>query len=125
MIAVVNRKDQYHKEAARLADLYEGQMLVTTEAVLLEIANALAKNYKQAAAEVVGDFLESDEVFVVRLDAGLFERGFEMYRKYDDKTWGLTDCISFVVMRERGVVDALTADNDFRQAGFNPLLASS
>ena len=53
MIAVVNRKDQYHKEAARLADLYEGRTLVTTEAVLLEIGNALANNYKQAAAEVV------------------------------------------------------------------------
>ncbi len=125
VIAVVNRKDQYHKEAARLTDLYEGRTLVTTDAVLLEIGNALAKNYKQAAAEVVEDFLVSEEVFVVRLDAGLFERGFEMYKKYDDKTWGLTDCISFVVMRERGVVDALTADDDFRQAGFNPLLASS
>lgn len=125
MIAVVNHKDQYHKEAAELADLYNGRPLVTTEAVLLEIGNALAKKFKEAAAGVVENFLESDEVFVVRLDAGLFQRGFEMYKKYDDKAWGLTDCISFVVMRERGVVDALTGDDDFRQAGFNALLLPS
>ncbi|MDQ3685981.1 MAG: PIN domain-containing protein [Acidobacteriota bacterium] len=125
VIAVVNRKDQYHEEAVKLADLYDGQSLVTTEAVLLEIGNALAKNYKAEAVGVVEDFLESDEVVVVRLDAGLFERGFEMYKRYSDKAWGLIDCVSFVVMQERGVADALTADDDFRQAGFNPLLAQS
>ena len=125
VIAVVNRKDQYHGEAVRLAALYDGQPLVTTEAVLLEVGNALAKNYKAEAVAVIEDFLESDEVVVVRMEAGLFERGFEMYQRYKDKSWGLTDCVSFVVMRERGAVDALTADGDFRQAGFNPLLGQS
>ncbi len=58
---------------------------------------------------------------MVRLDADLFDRGFELYKRHTDKKWGLVDCISFVVMRDRGVMDALTTDTDFRQAGFNPL----
>jgi hypothetical protein len=125
VIAVVNRKDLYHEEALRLAALYDGQPLVTTEAVLLEAGNALARNYKAQAVAVIEGFLESDEVVVVRMEAGLFERGFEMYKRYKDKSWGLIDCVSFVVMRDRGVVDALTADSDFRQGGFNPLLGQS
>jgi predicted nucleic acid-binding protein len=48
-----------------------------------------------------------------------------LYRKHADKEWGLTDCLSFVVMTRRGLTEALTADEHFRQAGFRPLLTSS
>jgi predicted nucleic acid-binding protein len=41
---------------------------------------------------------------------------------FADKEWGLTDCISFVVMQEQGLTDALTADHHFEQAGFTILL---
>ena len=121
VIAVVNRRDQHHAEAVGLADLYDGEPLVTTEAVLLEIGNALAKRYRAEAVATIEDFLESAEVTVVRIDMGLFERGFDLYKTHMDKTWGFIDCLSFVVMKERGIVDALTTDDDFRQAGFNPL----
>ncbi|PYP86948.1 MAG: hypothetical protein DMF61_12200 [Blastocatellia bacterium AA13] len=40
----------------------------------------------------------------------------------DDKEWGITDCISFVVMRERRLTKALTTDRHFQQAGFRTLL---
>ena len=121
VIAVVNRRDQHHAEAMGLADLYDGEPLVTTEAVLLEIGNALANQYRAEAVATIEGFLESAEVTIVRIDMGLFERGFELYKNHMDKTWGFIDCLSFVVMKERGIVDALTTDNDFKQAGFNPL----
>ena len=122
VIAVVNRRDQHHAEAMSLAGIYDGKPLVTTEAVLMEIGNALAKRYRAEAVAAIEDFVESEEVTIVRTDAALFERGFELYRRYKDKTWGLIDCISFVVMEDRGIVDALTTDDDFKQAGFNPLV---
>ncbi|MFM5956954.1 MAG: PIN domain-containing protein, partial [Dolichospermum sp.] len=40
----------------------------------------------------------------------------------EDKEWGLVDCISFIVMQDRGITDALTADTHFQQAGFRALL---
>ncbi len=45
-----------------------------------------------------------------------------LYRERPDKEWGLTDCVSFVVMRERGLTEALTTDDHFRQTGYRALL---
>jgi len=39
-----------------------------------------------------------------------------------DKEWGLIDCVSFIVMQERGLTNALTTDEHFEQAGFRALL---
>lgn len=122
VVALVNEKDQHHDRASELADLFDGYPLVTIDAVLLEVGNALARNFKEQAIEIIEDFLTSEESEVVRLDESLFQRAFELYRTHRDKTWGMIDCVSFVVMRERGIVDALTSDKDFRQAGFNALM---
>jgi hypothetical protein len=51
--------------------------------------------------------------------------GLELYRSRTDKSWSLTDCISFEIMRERGVNDALTGDRHFEQAGFNMLFKAN
>jgi predicted nucleic acid-binding protein len=59
---------------------------------------------------------------IVPPDTELFESGLELYEKRPDKDWSLTDCISFVVMKREGIVDALTGDHHFEQGGFNALL---
>jgi hypothetical protein len=61
-------------------------------------------------------------VEVLPLEAELFVRAFRLYSDRADKEWGLTDCVSFVVMTDRGIREALTADEHFEQAGFLPLL---
>ena len=49
-------------------------------------------------------------------------KALQCYKMRTDKEWGITDCISFVVMEEYGLTEALTADKHFRQAGFKALL---
>ncbi len=122
VVALVNEKDQHHNRAVELADLFDGYPLIISDAVLLEVGNALARNFKEQAVEVIEDFLTSEEVEVVSLDAALFKEAFELYQTYKDKAWGMTDCISFIIMRDRGIIEALTNDKDFRQAGFNALM---
>ena len=121
VIALINQRDQYHQQASELADRFEGYPLLTTDAVLLEIGNALARGYKQEAIEVIEQFLASDEVEIKRLTPYLFEQAFELYKQHRDKDWSLVDCISFVTMREAGMSQALTFDRHFVQAGFEVL----
>jgi predicted nucleic acid-binding protein len=69
------------------------------------------------------DMLRADpDVFIAPLDKDLREEDLEIYRNRLDKSWSLTDCISFVVMRREGVIEALTGDHHFEQAGFVALL---
>ncbi len=124
-IALASRTDEHHQRAAALAAEMEREAtrLVTTRAILLEIGNALAKiQYRQAAVGLL-DALEQDEhIEIIPLTDSLYERALGLYRQRSDKDWGMTDCISFVVMGEKGLQIALTTDEHFQQAGFRALL---
>jgi predicted nucleic acid-binding protein len=61
-------------------------------------------------------------VKIVQLTRQLFDQAFAEYKKNQDKEWGLIDCVSFVVMRQEGIQQALTFDHHFEQAGFQALL---
>lgn len=122
VIALVNHKDRSHQQASVLAKQYEKHPLLVTDSVLIEIGNALAKNYKHDCIRIIEQFFDSEEMKVVRLTPFLFEQALELYRSYKDKAWGLTDCISFVVMKNEGITQALTFDRHFVQAGFQALM---
>ena len=121
-VAVINKRDQYHQKALELSEEYENYPLITTDAVFLEVGNALSNNYKNEAVELMESFLESDDVEVIRLNPDLFDEVLSLYKKHQDKSWGLVDCISFVVMKRYEVTQALTFDRHFIQAGFQALM---
>ena len=122
ILALSNRRDQYHKEASKLVSQYKGYPMVVTDAVLLEVGNTLARGHRQAAVAAIEQLLSSDDVDVVHLTPDLFQRAFTIYKTFQDKAWSLVDCISFVVMRDAGITDALTSDRHFEQAGFQVLM---
>lgn len=122
VVALINQNDVYHSQAVELSRQYENRPMITTNIVLLEIGNALARNHKHEAIQIIEAFRSSDDVTIVDLNKLDFEKAFEIYKRYDDKSWGLVDCISFVVMRNNNVTDVLTSDMHFGQAGFNVLM---
>ena len=95
-----------------------------TEAVLVEIGNALASINRKGATEFIESCYKTANTKVVMVDTALLKRGLDLYGNRPDKEWGLTDCISFVVMKDQGLSLALSTDIDFRQAGFDPLMLS-
>ena len=125
VIAPSDREDPHHQEARELAEqiLQERVQVVTTQNVRVEIGNGLsAVGSRSFAVRYIRAVEEADTFEVVESSPDLFQRGLALYEERQDKAWGITDCISFVVMRERGLREALTTDNDFEQAGFNALL---
>jgi len=124
-LAVLNRCDQHHQRAQDYA-ARQDLSVVTTRAVLLEVGDAFADSATRTAAAGFLKRLERNPgTEIVALDDDLYARGLALYRDRPDKEWGLTDCISFVVMKDRGITEALTGDRHFAQAGFVPLLAQS
>ena len=100
--------------------------MITTRAVVLEIGNALSKlRYRSAAVTLLNAIEQDRNVEIVPLSEELYKEGLQFFHQHQDKEWGLTDCVSFAVMRDRNVTDALTADSHFHQAGFRTLLTES
>lgn len=121
-VAAVNPRDSLHDAAGTLANSFRGSVL-TTEYVLVEVGNWLARSGDRAVfLALMQDIRADHRTTVISGDSPLFERGFDLYGRRSDKGWSMTDCISFIVMREHGVEDALTADHHFEQAGFRVLL---
>jgi predicted nucleic acid-binding protein len=118
IIALINEKDDYHSQALALSEKYDGHRLVTTDAVLLEVGNALSRIARQEASLIIHHFETAEEVTLVRMNPTLFNNAMQWYDKHQDKTWGLVDCLSFSVMSEMGLSTALAFDKHFTQAGF-------
>lgn len=124
-IALSALNDQHHARAIKLAEQMETEAtrLVTTRAVILEIGNALSKvRYRQAASALLEALEQDENVEIVPLSEDLYKPVLQLYQNRPDKEWGLTDYISFVVMQNRGLTEALTTDEHFEQAGFRALL---
>ena len=91
--------------------------------MITEVADALAGAQHRKVSETFYQVLKAEKrVRVLPPDAAYWERGLRLYFERSDKEWSLTDCISFTVMHEEGLTEALTGDRHFEQAGFSALL---
>ena len=120
-IASANPRDALYEAALNASDMCDGQF-VTTEYVLVELGNYLCSSNRPLFLELV-EIMESDpDTDIVPASSALRREGIHLYGSRPHKTWSLTDCISFVVMRQEGLTQALTSDHHFEQAGFGILL---
>jgi predicted nucleic acid-binding protein len=122
-LAVLNNQDQGHARAIEFAKSFHGKW-ATTEWVLMEVGDALAQRHRRLSfCSLLTNLQNNPRVTVVAATHDSFTRGVELYASRLDKEWSLTDCISFAVMDEHGIREALTGDHHFEQAGYVALLA--
>jgi predicted nucleic acid-binding protein len=89
----------------------------------LEVANFFAtSNRRTTTTEFIDSVLGDEETKIVAATEESFAQGWGLYRSREDKTWSLTDCISFNVMKQLRLTEALSSDHHFEQAGFRILL---
>jgi len=121
-LALLNREDEAHSRAVEIISRLRTDLL-TTVWVLVEVADGVSAPEHRSSFVALMTFLRSHKrVTILPADQEVFDEGFELYAQRQDKAWSLTDCISFVVMKQHGVTEALTGDRHFEQAGFTTLL---
>ena len=120
--ALVNDRDSALQRALAFLQSYNGRLL-TTVWVLTELGDGLASPANPNSFLATLNHLKTEpNVTMVGCSNQLLEAGIDLYRESPDKSWSLTDCISFVVMQREGITEALTGDKHFEQAGFVALL---
>jgi predicted nucleic acid-binding protein len=124
---VADRTLLFHAQAAAAcAEVSEqGGRLVTTSLVLAELTALLTSPLRMPKVQQIQllDDLQADPLIeVVHVDPGLQNAAWHLWRSRLDKNWSLTDCVSFLVMHQRGITEAVTSDRHFEQAGFMRLL---
>ena len=121
-LAIVHRDDASHDIARSISDQLR-EPILTTAWVLTEVADAMAgPGLRQVFLRLLAALKADANCTIVPPTEALFNEGLSLYGDRPDKDWSLTDCISFVVMEQGGITDALTADHHFEQAGFIRLL---
>jgi predicted nucleic acid-binding protein len=124
LLALLNERDGAHARATEWWERLRDDDITTTAWVLVELADGMSRGQsRNVCAGFIGELRSAQTIRIIEPDAALLWRGFELYRQREDKEWSLTDCISFVVMGDEGLTDALTGDRHFEQAGFKALLA--
>lgn len=121
-IALLNGKDAAHGPALAYSKKRFSQIILT-ECVLLELGDGFCEPVDRRDFLATDAYIRANPYFnIVSASSDLLQRGRDLFAARMDKAWSLTDCISFVVMNDLGITEALTTDNHFTQAGFRALL---
>jgi uncharacterized protein len=124
-IALLSPRDKLHTRAQEISERLGATHVVTSDWILTELLNSFAEqgpHLRMAAVNATTVVRGSGSVTVIPQTRESFEGALKLYRERTDKGWSLTDCSSFLLMRQFGIDTALTFDKHFEQAGFAALL---
>lgn len=120
--ALLDRGEAMHARAI-VASRTPQRRFITTEAVLMELGDALHLPGERREFTAIVDMVRKHAAWeLVPASPALFQAGLEIFRHHADKAWQMTDCISIALMRKRHLREVLTGDAHFEQAGFTALL---
>jgi uncharacterized protein len=124
LLCYVHKSETQHQQAVQLLD--SASSCLTHSYVLAEfVALALIRRFPRLATlTFIDDLLENPDIEVVWVDESLHREAVQLLIARQDKTYSLCDAVSFVLMRQRWIAEALTTDRHFEQEGFQRLLSS-
>ena len=124
-VALLNPHDELHDKATELSKSLNPVHIVTSEMVLTEVLNDFSKRgdyLRKVATELIDNIHKNPNITLISQTSQQFQQGLELYKNRLDKNWSLTDCVSFKIMEQMGIYEALAYDKHFEQAGFRALL---
>jgi uncharacterized protein len=122
-IALLNKDDASHAQAVTLwQEVKTATEVWLTEAILIEIGNTFSRYNRLKAVDFIKLCYRAPNFKTKPVDKHLIDQAINYYERRNDKTWGLTDCISFVVMEQLRIKDVVSGAHHFEQAGFHLLM---
>ena len=123
LLCLLHRAEPFHDQARAAYEAASRRL--THDYVLAElIALATVRRLpRQSVLAFVGDLLGNPDIETLWVDEPLHREALQLLSERQDKAYSLCDAVSFVLMRERDLTEALTTDHHFEQEGFQKLLA--
>lgn len=124
-VAILNPDDDLHQIAVRVTATFSSFRIITSEMVFTEVLNSFSKQgtfLRQNAVNLIQKSIRSPNVEIISQTSKLFYEALNLYQQRPDQAWSLTDCASFSIMQQETILEALTHDRHFEQAGFIALL---
>lgn len=121
-LCLIHKDEREHADAVRLFAEAPSHL---THSYILDEFIALAYSRKLPRLQSLKfsrQMLTDTSIEVVWVDVGLHESALSLLEDRADKSYSLCDAVSFVIMRDRQMTDALTTDRHFEQEGFVRLL---
>jgi uncharacterized protein len=124
-VALLNPGDNLHQKAMSLSQTLQPTHIVNSEMVLTEVLNDFSKRgeyLRDVASALIQDLRTHPNTTIIPQTSQQFEQAFTLYTQRKDKQWSHTDCVSFNIMEENEIIEALAYDRHFAQAGFTALM---
>jgi predicted nucleic acid-binding protein len=125
IIALLNKSDNLHEQAQKTLNQFTASnyQFLTTDLILVETGNTLSTpKFKKAVKSYIKSLQNSNKVQIIYTAKDDFDIDLSEFEEFQDKDWGLVDCISFNIMRRHHCIQAFTHDHHFEQAGFKILI---
>lgn len=123
LIAAVNPRDSNHNDAIKLKGALASSAAITTNHVVGECWTFARGRFGHAAAIKLVDALRCGERYRIHhVERELEERAVEWLRIHDGREYSFVDAVSFQLMKEQTIHDALAFDADFHAAGFRTIV---
>ncbi len=121
-LALEDESDQYHEGALQFREQVlrkERYEMITTSYILDETLTLIRFRIStKASIEFSKKIRKSEVVKIEQVSSKIEEKALDIFERYEDKDFSFTDCVSFVVMWEKGIKEAFAFDHHFNQMGF-------
>jgi predicted nucleic acid-binding protein len=123
LLCYLHQDELQHQKAVQLLNSTTSSLLTHSYVLAELIALALVRRFpRPAVISFASDLLDSPDIETVWITEQVHREAMQLLVERPDKTYSLCDAVSFVLMRQRGITEALTTDRHFEQEGFGRLL---
>ncbi len=124
-VALLNPHDDLHSKAVQLSKDIQPAHIFTSEMVLTEVLNDFSDrgdHFRQTAVNLIQELYQHPNTTIISQTSVQFQTALTLYQQRPDKAWSQTDCVSFKIMEEKVIYEALAYDKHFQQAGYTALM---